>query len=228
MDKINSQNIQHVAIIMDGNGRWAEKKELHRSQGHKKGLDNILPIVEEFINQKIQYVTLFAFSTDNNKRPYEEKKNLINLLDAALNNINEKINENNINLSFIGDLSSLPKNITSKIQKISQKNKCKSSLKLIIAWNYSGRSDILNAIREIEKIYITEKEFESYLMTKNIPDPDLIIRTGNQMRISNFMLWQSAYSELYFSKKLWPEFTKKDLNNAIVEFKKRKRNYGNV
>ncbi len=228
MDKINSQNIQHVAIIMDGNGRWAEKKELHRSQGHKKGLDNILPIVEEFINQKIQYVTLFAFSTENNKRPYEEKKNLINLLDAALNNINEKINENNINLSFIGDLSSLPKNITSKIQKISQKNKCKSSLKLIIAWNYSGRSDILNAIREIEKIYITEKEFESYLMTKNIPDPDLIIRTGNQMRISNFMLWQSAYSELYFSKKLWPEFTKKDLNNAIVEFKKRKRNYGNV
>tara|TARA_Y100001936_G_scaffold211868_1_gene219597 strand:+ start:1897 stop:2538 length:642 start_codon:yes stop_codon:yes gene_type:complete len=213
---------------MDGNGRWAEKKELHRSQGHKKGLDNILPIVEEFINQKIQYVTLFAFSTENNKRPYEEKKNLINLLDAALNNINEKINENNINLSFIGDLSSLPKNITSKIQKISQKNKCKSSLKLIIAWNYSGRSDILNAIREIEKIYITEKEFESYLMTKNIPDPDLIIRTGNQMRISNFMLWQSAYSELYFSKKLWPEFTKKDLNNAIVEFKKRKRNYGNV
>ena len=228
MDKINSQNIQHVAIIMDGNGRWAEKKELHRSQGHKKGLDNILPIVEEFINQKIQYVTLFAFSTENNKRPYEEKKNLINLLDAALNNINEKINENNINLSFIGDLSSLPKNITSKIQKISQKNKCKSSLKLIIAWNYSGRSDILNAIREIEKIYITEKEFESYLMTKNIPDPDLIIRTGNQMRISNFMLWQSAYSELYFSKKLWPEFTKKDLNNAIVEFKKRKRYYGNV
>ncbi|MBG74101.1 MAG: di-trans,poly-cis-decaprenylcistransferase [Chloroflexi bacterium] len=228
MDKINSQNIQHVAIIMDGNGRWAEKKELHRSQGHKKGLDNILPIVEEFINQKIQYVTLFAFSTENNKRPYEEKKNLINLLDAALNNINEKINENNINLSFIGDLSSLPKNITSKIQKISQKNKCKSSLKLIIAWNYSGRSDILNAIREIEKKYITEKEFESYLMTKNIPDPDLIIRTGNQMRISNFMLWQSAYSELYFSKKLWPEFTKKDLNNAIVEFKKRKRNYGNV
>ena len=228
MDKINSQNIQHVAIIMDGNGRWAEKKELHRSQGHKKGLDNIVPIVEEFINQKIQYVTLFAFSTENNKRPYEEKKNLINLLDAALNNINEKINENNINLSFIGDLSSLPKNITSKIQKISQKNKCKSSLKLIIAWNYSGRSDILNAIREIEKKYITEKEFESYLMTKNIPDPDLIIRTGNQMRISNFMLWQSAYSELYFSKKLWPEFTKKDLNNAIVEFKKRKRNYGNV
>ena len=228
MDKINSQNIQHVAIIMDGNGRWAEKKELHRSEGHKKGLDNILPIVEELIEQKIKYITLFAFSTENNKRPYEEKKNLINLLDAALNNINEKINENNINLSFIGDLSSLPKNITSKIQKISQKNKCKSSLKLIIAWNYSGRSDILNAIREIEKIYITEKEFESYLMTKNIPDPDLIIRTGNQMRISNFMLWQSAYSELYFSKKLWPEFTKKDLNNAIVEFKKRKRNYGNV
>ena len=125
-------------------------------------------------------------------------------------------------------MSSLPKNINSKIQKISKKNKCDSSVKLIIAWNYSGRSDILNAIREIEKKYITEKEFESYLMTKNIPDPDLIIRTGNQMRISNFMLWQSAYSELYFSKKLWPEFTKKDLNNAIVEFKKRKRNYGNV
>ena len=202
---------------------------MHRSQGHKKGLDNILPIVEEFINQKIQYVTLFAFSTENNKRPYEEKKNLINLLDAALNNINEKINENNINLSFIGDLSSLPKNITSKIQKISQKNKCKSSLKLIIAWNYSGRSDILNAIKRIEtKQNITEKKIESYLMTNNTPDPDLIIRTGNQMRISNFMLWQSAYSELYFSKKLWPEFTKKDLNNAIIEFKKRKRNYGNV
>ena len=209
MDKINSQNIQHVAIIMDGNGRWAEKKELHRSQGHKKGLDNILPIVEEFINQKIQYVTLFAFSTENNKRPYEEKKNLINLLDAALNNINEKINENNINLSFIGDLSSLPKNITSKIQKISQKNKCKSSLKLIIAWNYSGRSDILNAIREIEKKYITEKEFESYLMTKNIPDPDLIIRTGNQMRISKFILWQSDYSDYIFQKNYGQNLQKK-------------------
>ena len=229
MDKINSQNIQHVAIIMDGNGRWAEKKELHRSQGHKKGLDNILPIVEELIEQKIKYVTLFAFSTENNKRPYEEKKNLINLLDDSLDNINKKIDDNNINLTFIGNLSSLPKKITSKIQKISQKNKGASSVKLIIAWNYSGRSDILNAIRRIKtKQNISEKELESYLMTHNTPDPDLIIRTGNQMRISNFMLWQSAYSELYFSKKLWPEFTKKDLNNAILEFKKRKRNYGNV
>jgi len=229
MDKINSQNIQHVAIIMDGNGRWAEKKELHRSEGHKKGLDNILPIVEELIEQKIKYITLFAFSTENNKRPYEEKKNLINLLDDSLDNINEKINENNINLSFIGNLSSLPKKITSKIRKISQKNINATSVKLIIAWNYSGRNDILNAIRKIDtKQNITEKELESYLMTKNIPDPDLIIRTGNQMRISNFMLWQSAYSELYFSQKLWPEFTKKDLNNAIIEFKKRKRNYGNV
>ena len=227
MDKINSQNIQHVAIIMDGNGRWAEKKELHRSQGHKKGLDNILPIVEEFINQKIQYVTLFAFSTENNKRPYEEKKNLINLLDAALNNINEKINENNINLSFIGDLSSLPKNITSKIQKISQKNKCKSSLKLIIAWNYSGRSDIVNALNNIKsKNRITEQELKSHLMTNKIPDPDLIIRTGGEMRLSNFLMWQSAYTELYFTKILWPNFKIKSLNKIISIYINRIRKYG--
>ena len=229
MNKISSQKMSHVAIIMDGNGRWAERKKSPRSEGHKKGLDNILPIVQHLIEYKVKYVTLFAFSTENNKRPYDEKKNLVKLLDEALNNISEKINEDNINLSFIGDLTNLPKKTISKINQLNKINNNYQSNKLIIAWNYSGRSDIVNALNNIKnKDKITEKKLESHLMTNKIPDPDLIIRTGNQIRLSNFMLWQAAYSELYFSQKLWPDFNKNDLNKALKEFEKRRRNYGSI
>ena len=153
----------------------------------------------------------------------------VQLLDEALNNISEKINEDNINLSFIGDLTNLPKKTISKINKLKKINNNDQSNKLIIAWNYSGRSDIVNALNNIKnKDKITEKKLESHLMTNKIPDPDLIIRTGNQIRLSNFMLWQAAYSELYFSQKLWPDFNKNDLNKALKEFEKRRRNYGSI
>ena len=228
MDKVHPKNISHVAIIMDGNGRWAKNKNLDRSKGHKKGLDNIIPIVQELIDWKIKHITLFAFSTENNNRPYDEKKHLVSLLENALNKIAKKTDENNINLSFIGDLKHPPKKIISKIEKLNEINKHDASNKLIIAWNYSGRTDILEAINKINDKNITEEKFSNLLMTKNIPDPDLIIRTGNQIRLSNFMLWQSAYSELYFSTKLWPDFNTKDLNDALNQFMERKRNYGAV
>ena len=225
--KIN--DINHVAIIMDGNGRWAEQHNLPRFSGHKKGLDVIPEIVEELINNKIKYITLFAFSTENNFRPKEEKENLLNLLEFALDKVAKEIRKNKIKLSFIGDIEYLPKDLLKKIGNITQNYDLKYDAELIIAWNYGGRQEIINAVNKLIKQNINnvdETQFEKFLYTSEVPNPDLIIRTGGQKRISNFMLWQSAYSEMYFTSKLWPDFNKKDVIKALNDFKKRNRNYG--
>ena len=225
--KIN--DIKHVAIIMDGNGRWAEQHNLPRFSGHKKGLDTIPEVVKELINNNIKYITLFAFSTENNFRPQEEKENLLNLLEFALNKIAKEIRKNKIKLSFIGEIEYLPKNLLKKIENITQNYDLKYDAELIVAWNYGGRQEIINAVNKLIKQNINnvdETQFEKFLYTSDIPNPDLIIRTGGQKRISNFMLWQSAYSEMYFTSKLWPDFNKKDVIKALNDFKKRNRNYG--
>ena len=225
--KIN--DIKHVAIIMDGNGRWAEQHNLPRFSGHKKGLDVIPEIVEELINNKIKYITLFAFSTENNFRPKEEKENLLNLLEFALNKVAKEIRKNKIKLSFIGEIEYLPKHLLKKIENITQNYDLKYDAELIIAWNYGGRQEIINAVNKLIKQNINnvdETQFEKLLYTSEVPNPDLIIRTGGQKRISNFMLWQSAYSEMYFTSKLWPDFNRKDVIKALNDFKKRNRNYG--
>ena len=227
--KIN--DINHVAIIMDGNGRWAEQHNLPRFSGHKKGLDVIPEIVEELINNKIKYITLFAFSTENNFRPKEEKENLLNLLEFALNKIAKEIRKNKIKLSFIGEIEYLPKNLLKKIGNITQNYDLKYDAELIVAWNYGGRQEIINAVNKLIKQNINnvdETQFEKLLYTSEVPNPDLIIRTGGQKRISNFMLWQSAYSEMYFTSKLWPDFNKRDVIKALNDFKKRNRNYGKI
>ncbi len=226
---MKTNDINHVAIIMDGNGRWAEQYNLPRFSGHKKGLDVIPEVVEELINNKIKYVTLFAFSTENNFRPKEEKENLLKLLEFALNKIAKEIRKNKIKLSFIGDIEYLPKRLLKKIENITQNYDLKYDAELIIAWNYGGRQEIINAVNKLIKQNIDnvdETQFEKLLYTSEIPNPDLIIRTGGQKRISNFMLWQSAYSEMYFTSKLWPDFNKKDVIKALNDFKKRNRNYG--
>ena len=225
--KIN--DINHVAIIMDGNGRWAEQHNLPRFSGHKKGLDVIPEIVEELINNKIKYITLFAFSTENNFRPKEEKENLLKLLEFALNKVAKEIRKNKIKLSFIGEIKYLPKHLLKKIENITQNYDLKYDAELIIAWNYGGRQEIINVVNKLIKQNIDnvdETQFEKLLYTSEVPNPDLIIRTGGQKRISNFMLWQSAYSEMYFTSKLWPDFNKKDVIKALNDFKKRNRNYG--
>ena len=226
---MKTNDINHVAIIMDGNGRWAEQHNLPRFSGHKKGLDVIPEIVEELINNKIKYITLFAFSTENNFRPKEEKENLLNLLEFALNKIAKEIRKNKIKLSFIGEIEYLPKNLLKKIGNVTQNYDLKYDAELIVAWNYGGRQEIINAVNKLIKQNldnVDETQFEKFLYTSDTPNPDLIIRTGGQKRISNFMLWQSAYSEMYFTSKLWPDFNKKDVIKALNDFKKRNRNYG--
>ena len=227
--KIN--DINHVAIIMDGNGRWAEQHNLPRFSGHKKGLDTIPEVVKELINNNIKYITLFAFSTENNFRPQEEKENLLNLLEFALNEIAKEIHKNKVKLSFIGEIEHLPKVLIRKIENITQSYDTNYDAELIIAWNYGGRQEIIQAVNKLIKQNINninEKQFEKLLYTNGTPNPDLIIRTGGQKRISNFMLWQSAYSEMYFTSKLWPDFNKRDVIKALNDFKKRNRNYGKI
>ena len=209
---MKTNDINHVAIIMDGNGRWAEQRNLPRFSGHKKGLDVIPEVVEELINNKIKYVTLFAFSTENNFRPEEEKENLLDLLEFALNKVAKEIQKNKIKLSFIGDIEYLPKHLLKKIKNVTRIDEVKYDAELIIAWNYGGRQEIINVVNKLIKQninHIDETHFEKLLYTSEIPNPDLIIRTGGQQRISNFMLWQSAYSEMYFTTKLWPDFKKR-------------------
>ena len=218
---MKTNDINHVAIIMDGNGRWAEQRNLPRFSGHKKGLDVIPEVVEELINNKIKYVTLFAFSTENNFRPEEEKENLLNLLEFALNKVAKEIQKNKIKLSFIGDIEYLPKHLLKKIKNVTRNDEVKYDAELIIAWNYGGRQEIINVVNKLIKQninHIDETHFEKLLYTSEIPNPDLIIRTGGQQRISNFMLWQLAYSEIYFEKKLWPDFKENDYSKILKKF----------
>ena len=221
--------LNHVAIIMDGNGRWGLKNKNSRNAGHRAGLNTVEKIIKETIKQKIKYLTLYVFSTENWKRPKNEIKFLFNLLENFLINKIEDLHKQNIKLKIIGD-----KNFSSKLKKLLNKSEKKTSknnkLQINLALNYGSKFELVNAFKDLKKSNerITEQNLSKYLQTKDIPDPEILIRTGNTKRLSNFLLWQLAYAEIFFEKKLWPDFNQNDYNNIIKKFKQLKRNFGNI
>jgi len=222
--------IKHVAIIMDGNGRWGIKNKGSRNLGHRAGLDTIESIIEETIKQKISYLTLFTFSTENWKRPKKEISYLFNLLENFLTTKIDKLMKNKIKLKVIGNKKKFTMNLK-KILKISEKKtSTNKNLQINLALNYGSKEELLNAIKNInkKKEKISVKNISKNLYTKKIPDPDILIRTGNTNRLSNFLLWQIAYTEIFFEKKLWPDFKKTDYRKIINNFKAVKRNFGGI
>jgi undecaprenyl diphosphate synthase len=221
--------LNHVAIIMDGNGRWGLKNKKSRNQGHKAGLNTVEKIVKETIKQKIKYLTLFAFSTENWSRPREEVNYLFNLLENFLLNKIENLNKQNIKLNIIG-IKNFSKKFNRLLSLSEKKTSKNTTLQINLALNYGSKFEIINALKKLNKNNdkINEKNFKKYLQTKNLPDPELLIRTGNTKRLSNFLLWQLAYAEIFFEKKLWPDFNEKDYIRIIKNFKKIKRNFGNI
>ena len=221
--------LNHVAIIMDGNGRWGLKHKKSRNAGHKEGLKTVERIIKETVKNKIKHLTLYAFSTENWKRPKQEIKFLFNLLENFLINRLEDLHKQNIKLNIIG-----VKNFTAKLNKLlikSEKKTLKNNkLQINLALNYGSKFELINAFKNLSKHNekVNEKNFIKYLQTKNIPDPDILIRTGNTKRLSNFLLWQLAYSEIFFEKKLWPDFNEKDYRKILRNFKKIKRNFGKI
>ena len=221
--------LKHVAIIMDGNGRWGLKYKNSRNAGHKAGLNTVEKIIKETIKNKINFLTLFAFSTENWKRPKKEVNYLFNLLENFLINRIEDLHKQNIKLKILGS-----KKFSSKLNKLLNNAEKKTSkntkLQINLALNYGSKSELINAFKKIKKNknIINEKNLSKNLQTRNIPDPDLLIRTGNTKRLSNFLLWQLAYSEIFFEKKLWPAFSGKDYNRIITEYKNIKRNFGKI
>jgi len=221
--------LNHVAIIMDGNGRWGLKHKNSRKAGHNAGLKTIQKIIKESIKNNLRYLTLYTFSTENWKRPKDEIKFLFNLLENFLKKKLDELHKNNIKLKIIGN-----KKLSIKLNKILEKAEKKtyfnSKLQINLALNYGSKTEILEAVKKINKskFEINEKNFLRFFQTYKIPDPDLLIRTGNTRRLSNFLLWQIAYSEIYFVKKLWPDFNEKDFKNIILDFKKIKRNFGAI
>jgi undecaprenyl diphosphate synthase len=221
--------LNHVAIIMDGNGRWGLKYKNSRKAGHKAGLSTVKKIIKETIKNNVKYLTLYAFSTENWKRPKVEVDYLFNLLESFLINSINELHSQNIKLLIIGvkDFSNKLNKLLNLAEKKTSKN---TKLQINLALNYGSKFEIINALKKLNKNKdkINEKNLIKYLQTKNIPDPDLLIRTGNTKRLSNFLLWQLAYSEIFFEKKLWPEFNEKDYSKIINKFKKVKRNYGKI
>ena len=221
--------LNHVAIIMDGNGRWGIKYKNSRNAGHKAGLITVEKIIKETINNKIKFLTLFAFSTENWKRPKKEIDYLFNLLENFLINRIEDLNKQNIKLKILGlkKFSTKLNNLLKKSEKKTSKN---TKLQINLALNYGSKSELIGAFKKIKKnkFNITEDNISKNLQTRNIPDPDLLIRTGNTKRLSNFLLWQLAYAEIFFEKKLWPAFNEKDFSKIIKEYKRIKRNFGTI
>ena len=221
--------LNHVAIIMDGNGRWGLKNKNSRNAGHKAGLKTVEKIIKETIKNKIKFLTLYAFSTENWKRPKKEISFLFNLLENFLTNRLNELHEQNVKLKIIGN-----KGFSSKLNKLLSLSEKKTSknkkLQINLALNYGSKFELINAFKNLNKNRdkVNEKNIRKYLQTKNIPDPDILIRTGNTQRLSNFLLWQLAYSEIFFEKKLWPEFNEKDYNKIIKKFKNIKRNFGKI
>ena len=221
--------LNHVAIIMDGNGRWGIKYKNSRNAGHRAGLNTVEEIIKESIKNKIKFLTLFTFSTENWKRPKKEVNFLFNLLENFLLNRMDELDKQNIKLKIIGS-----KNFSLKLNKLLIKSEKKTSknnrLQINLALNYGSKNELLNAFKNLKKFNkkITEKNFVKYLQTSKIPDPDILIRTGNTQRLSNFLLWQIAYTEIFFEKKMWPDFNKQDYRRIIKKFKSTKRNYGKI
>ncbi len=221
--------INHVAIIMDGNGRWGIKYRKSRNAGHKAGLKVVEKIIKETIKNKIQFLTLYAFSTENWRRPKKEISFLLKLLENFLINKIDNLNRQNIKLKILGF-----KNFSNKLNNLLIKSEVKTSkntkLQINLAINYGSKSELLNAFKNLKKNKdtVNEKNLKKHLQTRNIPDPDILIRTGDTKRLSNFLLWQVAYTEIFFEKKLWPAFNEKDYYNILKKFKNIKRNFGNI
>ena len=221
--------LNHVAIIMDGNGRWGLKHKKSRTAGHKAGLNTVEKIIKETIKQKIKYLTLFAFSTENWKRPKNEISYLLKLLESFLTNKIEDLNKQDIKLNIIG-VKNFSKKINTLLNFSEKKTLKNTKLQINLALNYGSKFELLNAFKNLKKNKetINEKNLKKYLHTRNIPDPEILIRTGDTKRLSNFLLWQISYTEIFFKKKLWPDFNEKDYIKIIKNFKKIKRNFGNI
>jgi len=221
--------LNHVAIIMDGNGRWGLNNNKSRNAGHKAGLLAVEKIIKESIKRKIRFLTLYAFSTENWKRPKKEINYLFNLLENFLIKNLKKLNNQNIKINILGK-KNFSKKLNSLLKDVEKKTFKNSNLQINLALNYGSKSEIIEAFKKIyiNKKKITEKNLSKYLFTKNIPDPELLIRTGNTKRLSNFLLWQLAYAEIFFIKKLWPDFNEKDFSNILRKYKSIKRNFGNI
>ena len=221
--------LKHVAIIMDGNGRWGLKHKNSRNAGHKAGLNTVEKIIKETIKNKIGYLTLFAFSTENWKRPKKEINYLFNLLENFLSNRISDLHKQNIKLKILGSKKFSPK-LNKLLINAEKKTSKNTKLQINLALNYGSKSEIIDAFKKIKKSQsiINEKNLSKNLQTKNIPDPDILIRTGNTKRLSNFLLWQLAYSEIFFEKKLWPAFNENDYNKIIKDYKNIKRNFGKI
>ena len=231
-EKIDTNNLpKHIAITMDGNGRWAKTKGKFRIFGHKSGVKAVRDTVEGAAEIGIDFLTLYAFSTENWDRPKKEVDALMSLLVSTINKETKTLMDNNIKLTAIGDLNSLPKKCQEELQESIEKTKNNTRTTVILALSYSSRWEILNAIKQIVKEGIKEDQvnedlFSQYLTTKGVPNPELLIRTSGEQRISNFLLWQIAYSELYFTDVLWPDFRREDLFEAIVKYQIRERRFG--
>lgn len=228
---------QHIAIIMDGNGRWAARKGLPRIMGHKAGVETVEKIIDAVLEFGVRYLTLYVFSYENWKRPKAEVNALMGYLKTYLAKADKEFNKKGVRLLAIGELSMLPDDVAQRLQQTIENTKDNSNMTVVLALSYGSRQEIVQAAKNIaqdvknKKINlssINEDFFSKYLYTSQIPDPDILIRTSYELRLSNFLLWQLSYAEFYFSKKMWPDFTKEDLLEVISDFQKRKRRYGNV
>ena len=222
-------NLQHIAVVMDGNGRWAKNKGMPRTAGHTEGLKTVKKIVKAVSDLGIPYITLYTFSTENWKRTEEEVGFLMGLIKKHLRAELEFYAENNLRVLHIGNLAGLPKDIAEELVSIRERTSRYTGTSIVLAINYGGHDEIIRAIKKLTKdetASLTEAAFASKLDTQNIPPVDVFIRTGGEKRLSNFLLWQSAYAELYFSDKLWPDWTTEDLQKAVADYMQRERRYG--
>ena len=224
---------RHVAIIMDGNGRWAQRRNLPRLKGHGAGISNIRPVIEGFAKHGIEYLTLYAFSTENWARPQEEVQGLLEFLAAAIRDETQYFHERGVRLVHIGRIDRLSPGLQSSIHEAVDLTANNTNMTVCIAFDYGGRAEILTAIRQmirdgVDPTSVDEQLVSNYLYTRNIPDPDLIIRTAGEMRLSNFLIWQSAYSEYYFTPKAWPEFDQEEVRNSLQAYSQRQRRFGGI
>ena len=226
---------QHIAVIMDGNGRWAKKRRLPRIAGHRAGIRAVRQAVEACARLGVPYLTLYAFSVENWKRPHTEIKLLMSLLREYLKKEIGELNKQNISLGVIGRIHELPKNVQRDLENAIEKTRRNTGMRLTLALNYGGRAELVDAVREFAErlkhngdVTINEETFSRCLYTRELPDPDLLIRTSGEMRLSNFLLWQAAYSEIWVTDTLWPDFTQMRLFQAIIDFQKRERRYGGL
>ena len=222
---------KHVAIIMDGNGRWGLKKKNSRNIGHKKGISRVEEVINQSIKKKIKYLTLYTFSSDNWKRPKIEINFLFTLLETYIDKEFNNLKKKNLKIKILGDISKFPERLKIKLRKVEKKTDNNTLMQINLALNYGSRQELINAFKKIninKKKKITENLISNNLYTKNIPDPEILIRTGDTNRLSNFLLWQINYTEIFFVKKLWPDFNKNDFNKILNKFNQIKRNFGAI